>query len=67
MASTNSTEVKDDTNQWGQAMLRAKTALIKPYSKVKRLNLIILFNSFLSFSIFTKVFVHEHQMIHILC
>ncbi len=42
MASTNSTEigtteVKDDTKQWGQTMLRAKTALIKPYSKVKNL------------------------------
>jgi hypothetical protein len=41
MANTNSTttenaEVKDDTKQWGQAILRAKTALIKPYSKVKK-------------------------------
>jgi hypothetical protein len=38
MASTNltdNTEVKNDTNQWGQAILRAKTSLIKPYSKVK--------------------------------
>jgi hypothetical protein len=31
---TGTTEVKDDTKQWGQAILRAKTALIKPYSKV---------------------------------
>jgi hypothetical protein len=39
MASTNSietgaAEVKDDVKQWGQTILRAKTALIKPYSKV---------------------------------
>ncbi len=39
-STTNSTEtgntaVQDDTKQWGQAILRAKTALIKPYSKVK--------------------------------
>jgi hypothetical protein len=31
---TNNTEVNDDTKQWGQSILRAKTALIKPYSKV---------------------------------
>jgi len=49
MASTNSTEtsntteVKDDTTQWGQSILRAKTALIKPYSKVKKLNYYISF------------------------
>ncbi len=28
-------EVQNDVNQWGQAILRAKTTLIKPYSKVK--------------------------------
>jgi hypothetical protein len=32
---TGNTEVQDDTKQWGQTILRAKTALIKPYSKVK--------------------------------
>jgi hypothetical protein len=35
MANTNSNEISDDNKQWGQAILRAKTALIKPYSKVK--------------------------------
>ena len=40
MANTNSietgnSEVKGDIKQWGQAILRAKTALIKPYSKVE--------------------------------
>jgi len=29
------TEVQNDINQWGQAILRSKTTLIKPYSKVK--------------------------------
>ena len=29
-----STQTKDETKQWGQAILRAKTALIKPHSKV---------------------------------
>jgi hypothetical protein len=29
------TEVTNDINQWGQAILRAKTSLIKPYSKVE--------------------------------
>jgi hypothetical protein len=29
-------EIPNDTNQWGQAILRAKTTLIKPYSKVKK-------------------------------
>jgi len=72
MANTNSsetgtTEINDDTKQWGQAMLRAKTALIKPYSKVKKMKLNKFFNSFfLSFSIPKKVFVHDHPMIHIL-
>jgi hypothetical protein len=42
MANTNSSEtgtneIKDDNQQWGQAILRAKTALIKPYSKVKKI------------------------------
>lgn len=32
---TGNTERINDTNQWGQAILRAKTTLIKPYSKVK--------------------------------
>ena len=36
MASTNATEVNDNTKQWGQTILRAKTALIKPYSKVNK-------------------------------
>lgn len=37
MANTNSIETENiDAKQWGQTILRAKTALIKPYSKVKR-------------------------------
>jgi hypothetical protein len=31
---TDNTGVNDDTKQWGQAILRSKTSLIKPYSKV---------------------------------
>jgi hypothetical protein len=33
------TEITNDINEWGQAILRAKTTLIKPYSRVKRLKL----------------------------
>lgn len=37
MANFNSIETTNDTNLWGQNILRAKTTLIKPYSKVKRI------------------------------
>jgi hypothetical protein len=39
-------EVQNDVNQWGQAILRAKTTLIKPYSKVRE-NKNEFWNSFL--------------------
>jgi hypothetical protein len=34
-ARTGNSVIQNDTNLWGQAILRAKTTLIKPYSKVK--------------------------------
>ncbi len=45
MANTNYNETDNtgDTKQWGQAILRSKTSLIKPYSKVTVLNLPKLF------------------------
>lgn len=33
---TANTNTQNDINQWGQAILRAKTTLIKPYSKVNQ-------------------------------
>jgi hypothetical protein len=39
---TENPEVQNDTNQWGQAILRSKTTLIKPYSKVKELKKLII-------------------------
>jgi hypothetical protein len=32
---TENLEDQNDINQWGQAILRSKTTLIKPHSKVK--------------------------------
>jgi len=32
---TENLEVQNNINQWGQAILRSKTTLIKPHSKVK--------------------------------
>jgi hypothetical protein len=43
---TGNNEVQNDVNQWGQAILRAKTTLIKPYSKVRE-NKTEFWNSFL--------------------
>jgi hypothetical protein len=63
---TENTEVKNDTNPWGQAILSAKRSLIKPYSKVKEVLKRKQFNLFLFHSILKQVFVHEHLMIHIL-
>lgn len=37
MANLDSTEIENQTNLWGQTILRAKTTLIKPYSKVKEI------------------------------
>lgn len=34
-ADAGKTALNDDVQQWGQTILRAKTTLIKPYSKVK--------------------------------
>ena len=52
---------KDETQQWGQAILRAKTALIKPHSKVSASLSSLrahLFNlAALRFSTLEKVFV----------
>lgn len=32
---TEANEMLNDAHQWGEAILRAKTTLIKPHSKVK--------------------------------
>jgi hypothetical protein len=66
MATKNSTETgnnapDDDIKRMGQTILRAKTVLIKPYSKVKILiKKQIYYSFFKSFSILKKVFVREH-------
>jgi hypothetical protein len=42
LTQTENTEVQNDTSQWGRTILRTKTTLIKPHSRVKELKNIII-------------------------